>query len=291
LVGAAAGTALLLFFIGLIELTGPRPPAGRQATVTPLSEADGAIHLAGTGSWLPLARALARAYETTHPDLPAVVDSIGSGGGRRAISAGVIDVSLVSGPETEHRQLDCCEVIPIAIGAVVFVTHPSVKITGLDRRQVVRIFSGQMTTWPDGQAVVPLLREQGDSATEVAVRFFSDLGPAMNHARQRGRWPTLLTDAEMARALEATPGAVGLHDSGALRLAHPSLKVLALDGVTPEVESLADGRYPLRRVFSLVVNHHPSAQVAELVDFIRSPAGQEVIAASGGYLSLLPAEL
>ncbi len=289
--GATAALLVLLGFVGLAELTGPHPPLARDVVPEPLREADGAIHLAGTGSWLPLARDLARNFEKLHPGISVVVhESIGSRGGRRAAAEGVIDIGLISTPEGEVPQPQCCDVIPVAVGAVVFTAHSSVKVRNLDQSQIVAIFSGRMTTWPDGEAVVPLLRERGDSATAVAEQFIPGLAKAIAGARSHGRWPMLLTDADMARALEATPGSVGVHDLGSIRLEHPELRVLTLNGLEPSIERLADGSYPLRRTLALYVPRPWSERVEMFVDFVRSPEGRQVLLRTGGYLPLPPEE-
>jgi phosphate transport system substrate-binding protein len=287
--GALLSAMLVVVLIALAELTGTRPPEGRELEASPLSAHDGAVHLAGTGTWLPLARALVRAFQETSPGAPLVVhDSIGSGGGMRAVADGVIDVALVSSPEGELRRAPCCRVIPIAVGAVVFGVNSSVAIDGLDREQVVAIFEGRTTTWPDGSAIVPLLRERGDSATRVAVREIQDLGTAMELAWAHGRWPIFLTDADMARALEDTPGGIGLHDLGSLQLEHPRVHVLPFERLRPGIETLSDHSYPLRRTLALVLPNPPRDRVAQFVDFIRSERGREVLVQTNGYLSLAP---
>ena len=287
LAGAAAAAMLLLLAIGLAEFAGGRPPEGREVRAERLGERDDSLHLAGTGTWLPLARELVRAYGNTHPAARIVVhDSIGSGGGRRAVADGMIDIGLVSTPAGALPELECCDVVPVAIGAVVFATHPYITTSDLTGREIVEIFSGNTTTWGDGTAIVPLLREPGDSATRIMGRIVPGFQEAVDEAVRHGRWPTLLSDLEIAQATSATQGSIGLHDLGALLIDHPTLNVIALDGVVPTAESIEDGSYPIRRWLALVVPRPAHPRARELVSFIASPTGQEVVAASGGYVPI-----
>ena len=80
--GAAAAAGLTLALLTIVELRGPSPPAGLDTPPEPLGQRDGAVHVAGTGTWLPLARYLGYAYGQTHENSRVIVhESIGSSGG------------------------------------------------------------------------------------------------------------------------------------------------------------------------------------------------------------------
>lgn len=285
--GAAIGAALALAALVSAELAGPRPPTGRRGPPAPLGRSDGTVHLAGTGTWLPLARELASAFERGSPG-PAVVvhESIGSRGGRQAVADGVVDLGLVAHEAGAAPQIDGCTTLVVARAAVIFAVHPSVPVTSLGRDEVVAIFSGRRTRWSDGSAIVPLLRETGDSATKIASAALPGLGDAVDAGWEHGRWPTFLTDADMGRALASTPGAIGLYDLGAILIEGLPVRPLALDGAAPSAEALAAGRWPLVRELSLVVGPGPRARTRAFVDFVGSAEGRAVIAESGGYAPL-----
>lgn len=285
--GASIGAALALAALVVAELAGPRPPPGRRVPPTPLGRDDGTVHLAGTGTWLPLARALAAAFERDHPG-PAVVvhESIGSRGGRQAVADGAVDLGLVAHEAGSPPAVDGCTTITVARAAVVFAVHRSVPATSVGRDELVAIFAGRTTRWSDGSVVVPLLRERGDSATQVAGAALPGFADAVRAGWERGLWPTFLTDADMGRALASTPGAIGLHDLGAILIEDLPVTPLVLDGVTPSAEALAAGRWPLVRDLSLVLGPEPGVRTRAFVDFVGSAEGRAVIAGRGGYLPL-----
>jgi phosphate transport system substrate-binding protein len=255
--------------------------------LAPLGQGDGAVHLAGTGAWLPLARALADAFGRARPG-PAVVvhESIGSRGGLRAVADGVIDIGLVAHDEETPPAVDGCVTVPVARAAVVFAVHPSVHATSITSDEAIAIFSGRMPRWPDGAVVVPLLRESGDSATRLAGAALPGFADAVGREWERGRWPTLLTDADMGRALASTPGSIGLYDLGSIFLEGLPVAPLALDGVAPSTEALAAGRWPLVRTLTMLVGPRPSARARAFVEFVGEAEGRAVIAGCGGYVPM-----
>ncbi len=68
----------------------------------------------------------------------------------------------------------------------------------------------------------------------------------------------------------------------------------SMDGaaVLPSAETITDGTYPLARTIYIYANRRPQtpvpAKVAEFLDFVVSPAGQAIVAQTGGYLALSP---
>lgn len=287
LVGSTAALLVVVAVILIAEATGTRPPKGREQQVEPLGVSDGSIHLAGTGTWLPLARALAEAFVRQHPDQELVVhQSIGSSGGRRAAADGAVDIGLISHRRGHPRAPEGCVTVEVARAAVVFAVHPSVPIGRIARSEVIDIFLGRDASWPDGTTIVPLLRESGDSSTQVARRVIPGFAEAVADARVHGRWATLMNDADMGQALSSTPGAIGLYDLGAIGLEGRNIRPLVFDGNAPTVEALAEDRYPMTRTLSMLIGESPRPGVRAFIEFVTGEPGRGVIRDSGGYLPL-----
>lgn len=283
-VAAIGASALASAVVLAVEVTSPRPPPGRAIPRPPLSARDGAVHIAGTGTSLPLMRSLAEAYGRGAPDAarPVVHGSIGSGGGLRALSDGVIDIGLMGIPEGASRDPPPgVELRRIALAAVAVAVHPSVPDRALTSAEVVDLYSGRRSTWSDGSPVVLLLREEGDSATAAARRSIPGLDRALEVARRAGRYPTLITDADMAQALESTPGGVGFHDAGSIHLEGRAIVETTLDGARPTRQAVEDGSYPIRRFLVLALPTRRRPEVQRFVEFVASGIGQGIIAAAG----------
>ncbi len=271
IVAASLGLAALAAWAALGFDRGPRPafldpPAegGRPTAVVPKTD-PGLLELAGSGSNLPLTRALAEAYMAGRPGARVVVhESIGSTGGVLATLDGLVDVGLVSRPVREDERARGVHVVPYARVAVVFAAHPSVPDTVLAPATVLALYGGESTAWPDGSAVRVLLRESGDSGHAAVARVLPQFTEVTERAYREGRWPVLYQDLAMQQALLTTPGALGVFDRGAIRAQNLPLKVLALAGT--EREPAKD--------LAFVTAGPPAPEAARFMDFVASPAGR-----------------
>lgn len=271
---------------------GPQPPAldfdGAELPA-PEPRRDGVIRLAGTGSALPIARRLTDAYVSTHPEVKLHVhESIGSTGGLRALQDGVIDVALVSRPLTEAERQAGLRSIPYALDAVVFAGHPSVPVDGISSRQAVEIFAGRQPTWPDGSRVVVLQRERGDGGHEVAREAIPGFAAADDAGRRAGLWHVLFSDESIQQTLINAPGSIALMDLGTAVSQALPLKILALDGIQPDDDSVKRGIYPLHIELSFVVRTQSThGPVQEFLRFVFSEQGAQIID-ENGYITVEP---
>lgn len=263
---------------------GPTPAFLHEAAPAPREherEALGAgLVLAGSGSNLPVTRALAIAYASEGGDAPVVHTSIGSGGGIRALQDGAIDIALISRPLKADERAAGLVAVPYARAPVVFAVHDSVTDRSIRAEQIVPIYAGEQAQWNDGTSIVVLQREAGDSSHAAVARFLTGFDAADEAAHARRRWRVLYNDAAMDDALASTEGAIGIVGSGALPEDLP-IHALALDGVEPNVANVADGTYPLSKDLAFVTLGEPAGQAAELIRFALSPAGRAVIESHG----------
>ena len=252
---------------GACETFAPRPPG---------------LVVAGSGTGLALARALARRYMELAPGARVLVDeSIGTSGAIHAVVDGAIDVGIASRPLSAKELALDLRATPIARVALAILSHSETGATGVTADDLVHIYSGTRDRWPSGERIVPLLRERGDSGSDLLGKLFPTVGAALDDAAARGAWHVAYTDQEMRDGLLLVPGAVGLLDMGTLALEHLPLVPLALEGVAPSRENAANGRYPLVKELLLLTRREPSAAAAELVALARSDVGAELLAGAG----------
>ena len=60
-------------------------------------------------------------------------------------------------------------------------------------------------------------------------------------------------------------------------LPNPEAKLLAINGVYPSVETIADGSYPFSSNFHAVTRQEPQGNTKKLIEWILSREGQEII--------------
>lgn len=277
LVPVVAVVALGVLVLG--GATGPRPPfldGGSAVQVGPRSDVGEALELAGSGSNLPVTRALAAAYAGTGAPQPVVHVSIGSGGGIRALRDGAIDIALVSRALKGEEREQTLVAVPYARAPVIVAVHVSVPEHTISKEKLLAIYAGEVTTWDDGTPLVVLQREQGDSSHAAIARALPEFARVDAEAYQQKRWRILYTDDAMEEALASTEGGIGLLGSGRI---DPELAIRALDvdDVEPTVEHVADGEYPFSKDLSFATLGEPDARALDFIRFAMSPAGRAVI--------------
>jgi phosphate transport system substrate-binding protein len=295
--GVVAGALIALVGGGAATVRalegGPRPPTslGRAAPARPAAiarpaAATDAVDLAGSGSNVPLARALAKAFSERSPGTRIVVhESIGSTGGVRAARDGQVDLGLVSRPLGPEEQRLGLALVPHARVAVVVAAHPGVAEVDLAAADLVALYRGERARFRDGAPVVVLQRERGDSSHLAFGNGVPGFAQANDEAYRAGRWRVLYHDRTMQEALMATDGAIGLFDLGQIVTQNLPLRVLTVDGVAPTPEHVRSGRYRFVKDLAFVSSGAPRGAAAAFLAFVASPAGREVTRRAG-YLPL-----
>jgi phosphate transport system substrate-binding protein len=233
-----------------------------------------------------LTRRLAQAFAAGRKGANVVVhESIGSGGGIRAAFDGAVHLGLVSRPLRPREKWLKLRVIPYARVAVVVAANPSVPSNSLTGEELLALYKGKRTRWPDGSRVRVLQRERGDSSHLVFSRALSGFRPIDENARRARKWKVLYSDSAMQEALMSTPGAVGLFDLGAIRSQGLPLKVLSLNHVEPTNPNVNAGRYLYFKDLSFVCPAAPSGAALAFIRFVFSEEGK-ALTARNGYIPL-----
>lgn len=275
--------AIVLVAVAIVVLgadPGPRPPfldRPHEARAPGVQRPEqGVLALAGSGSNLPVTRALVSEFVTEDGTRAVVYPSIGSGGGVRALLDGVVDVALVSRPLKERERALGLVAIPYARVPVVVAVHADVPDEEIDTPGLVAVYAGHRGTWSDGSRVTVLQRERGDSSHSSVARIVPGFAETNDEAYRDSRWRVLYHDDAMTDALDSTPGAVGLFGQGAVPRGR-SLRPLRVDGVMPTPQTVESGAYPFHKDLSFVTVGEPSHHALELIEFARSPAGGAIL--------------
>ncbi len=263
-----------------ITAAAPVAPRSRGATLV----------LAGSGSNLPLTRALVDAFLARRPETKIVVpESIGSSGGVRAVRDGAIDLGLISRPMNADEAKLGLTVTPYARVAVVVAANPSVPDACVASGALPMMWAGEQARWSDGSRVIVLQRESNDSSFLAVSRRVPGLDAENEAAFSESRWRVLYDDRSMQEALMATDSAAGIFDLGAIVAQRLPIKVLCVDGVTPSLDGVMSGKYPYFKDLAFVTSGPSEGLRAELLAFAASPEGR-AIATSLGYIPLPLAE-
>jgi len=239
------------------------------------------LHLAGSGSNLPITRALAEAFQVARPDLHVVVfASIGSTGGVQAAYDDVIDLGLVSRPLRPREAALGLHVTSYARVPVVVAVNLGVPDESITTAELVDIYAGRRTTWSDGTPIVVLQRERGDSSHQAVAAAVPEFEPVNEQAYREARWRVVDSDQAMQEALSITPGAVGLFDLGAIVLQRLPVRPLHIAGIEASEASVQSRRYPFAKDLAFVSVDQPGAVTAEFLRFVDGEHGRRLMRAS-----------
>ena len=237
----------------------------------------------GSTGAMPLAAALAKAYEAKTPNVKI---EIGKGLGTKArieaLSAGTIDIAVAShGLKIDELVKQGMSVEEIARTPVVFGVNSSVPVTNLSQAQVCAIYSGGLTNWKaaggSDLAVAARTRPDNEVDAEVARDGIACLKtlkmPEAVRVMQRG--------GDMAKELAETAGAIGMTTTTVAEQSGGKINALSLDGVAPTEANVTAGKYRLVREVFLVVKGTAAPATKAFLAFVKSGEGAKVIKANG----------
>jgi len=237
----------------------------------------------GSTGVMPLVAALARDYEQRKPGASVVMGTgLGTKARLAALAEGKIDIALAShGLAAEELVRQGLAAREIARIAVVFGVHASVPITGLSERQVCDIYAGSLRDWravsgPD-LAIAPLARPDSEVDSEV----IRDKIGCLKDLRFADTVKLTPRSGDMAKALAATPGAIGVTTMTVVEQSRGQIRALLLNARPATAENVRTGAYELVRPSYLVTKAPAAPAVARFLDFVLSAEGRAVIAANG----------
>lgn len=229
---------------------------------------DNPVRVMATSSALPLVVEAVAAY----PDASFTLE-VRSGDYRRGLVAlrrG--DAHLMVTTHLAMADARALWAAPIARDAVALVTHPQTSVHGLSIEQLRAAFQGQVTNWADlGGPSLPLTVISREDGAGIRAEFEQTV---MGLRRTTGSALTAASTEGVLRLVRETPGALGYVSLAAV---DTSVRVLAVEGVLPTLETVADQSYPLRSTVFVVASAEPEGAARAFIGWLQSPDGQAVL--------------
>jgi phosphate transport system substrate-binding protein len=298
------------------------PPASTSTGVS------GEIFVSGSSTVLPISQAVSEDFNALNPNFGFVVEGPGTGDGFALFCAGETDVSDASRAIKDSEAQLCTDAsidyteLKIAYDGITVMTHPDTPIDCLTPADLYALFgpeSDDFANWQDAQAlatelgsttVFPDLPLQITAPGEESGTYdaFVELGGITTTAAERAQEEGVLrlpgpnytaspNDNIIVEGVEAGAGSLGFVGFAYFEHAGDAVKAIAIDAgegcITPTIETIADGSYPLSRPLFIYPNLNKTDQnpaLAPWVDFYLSEPGiQNVV--DEGYVALPAAEL
>ena len=245
------------------------PPAVTSA------EIKGSLVIGGNGPELPLIEALARAFERANPRVyvdilwdedSKPVDLVKTGQAHLAVTG------------AEDPALQATQIGWDGIGILVHLSNFTKDVT---KQQVADVFSGKVQAWselggPDTK-ILPIDRPRNQNVRDAFETHLGITGKLTAHAKTIGPDEQVvktvvgtLPPLSAVAYISLTTGLSAVSSGVAVRL-------LPVDTVEPEIQTVKDGRYHLRRPLLLLSKKDQSPLTEAFALFARSVPGQAIV--------------
>ena len=205
-------------------------------------------------------------------------------------SRGVLGRLLGHGTAKEELQEANVELEqkPIGVDALGFIVNEDNPVQALTQQQLRDIYAGKITNWKDvggkDQEIVAFQRGEDSGSQTLFKKLLIQGGELMTP-------PSELAPAAMGELVDSiadynnSANAIGFSVYYYIdqMYSKPGLRLLAVDGVTPSNDTLADGSYPLCNDFYAVIHPDAAADSPErqLYDWLDTADGIACIQKAG----------
>lgn len=180
------------------------------------------------------------------------------------------------------------EVTPAALDGFVFITHKDNPVDSLTVQQIRDIYTGKITNWKEvggKDEKIRAFQREKNSGSQTAMEELVMNGAPMADA------PVAFVPQEMGILVERV--AEYENESAAIGYTYyyyinnlyrnPDIKVLHIDGISPDNENLVSGAYPFTAAYYAVIrSDEPEDSVYRaLRDYMLTDEGQEIIRMAG----------
>jgi phosphate transport system substrate-binding protein len=214
----------------------------------------------------------------------------GTHGSYMNLIEGNADIIIVARPPSEDElqaaeQADAhLEFKPVALDAFVFVLNDKNPIDDLTLNDIRNVYTGEITQWwklGGSLGEIHTYQRNRNSGSQELMESLVMRGEPMIES------PDMILESMMGpiNALSDDPLGIGysVYFYAAFIFPHESVKMIAVDGVQPTSENIADRSYPLTTEVYAVIRGDAPQESAErlLLDWLQTAEGQAAIAQSG----------
>jgi phosphate transport system substrate-binding protein len=229
------------------------------------------------------------------PDVSIAVTGGGSGTGIAALINGTVDIANASRAMKESEIEDARangidpQEITVAIDALAVVVNLANPVDRLTIDQLADIFTGRITNWQEvGGNDAPIILVSRETNSGTHVYFLEEVirkGDSENTDVFAPQTLLMPSSVGITSEVQRNPNAIGYDGLGYTDPAHEKLIAVARDAhspyVTPSVATGADGSYPIARALYMYTAGAPTGAMADYLNWVRGPAGQQIVANLG----------
>ena len=224
----------------------------------------------------------------------SVIINIGTATIASTVGASTLGTPIIIGLSGFNTAYVIQGALLVALAAIIADRLFERLVQALSQQQLRDIYAGKITNWKDvggkDQEIVAFQRGEDSGSQTLFKKLLIQGGTLMTP-------PSELAPAAMGELVDSiadynnSANAIGFSVYYYIdqMYSKPGLRLLAVDGVTPSNDTLADGSYPLCNDFYAVIHPDAAADSPErrLYDWLDTDAGQDCIKKSG-YVAVGP---
>jgi len=239
------------------------------------AELSGNLIIVGNGPEQTTIESLARAFEKANPR--AYVDVVWDDHSKpvEMVKAGDAHVAVTG---SEDPALAATQIAWDGIGILVHLSNFTKEVT---KQQVADIYSGKVKEWSElgGPETKILLidRPKNQNIRDAFERQLGINGKIPDNAKVIAKDDKVVKTVVGTLPPMSAVAYISLNQGLAVVTSGVAVRLLPVDKVEPEVPTVKDGRYPLRRPVLLLAKKDPNPLVDAFVQFAQSPAGRQII--------------
>src|SRR5690348_5932536 len=251
------------------------------ATVLPSvvhAQASGNLIVAGNGPELTTIESLARAFEKANPR--AYIDVLWDDHSKplEMVKSGDAHIAVTG---SEDASLTATQIAWDGIGILVHLSNFTKEVT---KQQVADIYSGKVKEWSElgGPETKILLidRPKNQNIRDAFERELGINGKIPDNAKVIAKDDKVIKTVVGTLPPMSAIAYISLSQGLAVVTSGVAVRLLPVDKVEPEVPTVKDGRYPLRRPVLLLSKKDPNPLIDAFVQFAQSAAGRQIIGES-----------
>ncbi|MFT3867207.1 MAG: phosphate ABC transporter substrate-binding protein [Nibricoccus sp.] len=222
---------------------------------------------------------LAEEYKAKNPGTSFEIAAEGSTTGITAIIDGTAQIGMSSRrakpTEMSAAQAKGVNMKPcvVAYDGMAVIVNANSPITALTKRQVKQVFTGTVTDWSaiggaPGKISVYTRNTSSGTYSDWKELAMDKLDYAPSSQKMAG-------NEQIVSEVAKNPNGIGY--VGLAYIHADGIKVIPIDGTTPDKDSVVSKKYPYARPTFYYTNGEPSGEAAKFVDFTLSDEGQKIV--------------
>lgn len=248
------------------------------------------IQIKGSDTMVNLAQAWAEKYMEKNAAEFVAVTGGGSGTGLSSIISGACDIAM-SSRNIKKKEVALAKQkginpyeIKVGLDGLAVVVNPKNPVNKLTLEQLAGIFSGKIANWKElgGQdSKIAILSREVNSGTHVYFKEHVLRNNDPNSKEEFAPSALMLPSSQaIADEVAGNTQAIGYYGMGYISPKQQPVSI-AIDEkkefVSPTIENVLSGKYPISRPLFLYTNGEPQGLVKKFVDFVLSQEGQEIV--------------